>query len=169
MLKYAKPYEDRLRQLFDDIAFDDYYQFEQFMAYRETFKLPDDTYSENDFVSLHGNDVIGFIGYRIKRPENAVWGLQIVHFGGPEAPHKFIFGKDVYTAIDDIFRKYSFSKINFGVIVGNPIEKTYDKLIKQYNGQIVGTRKQDILLIDGKLYDVKEYELFAVDYFLRSY
>jgi hypothetical protein len=74
----------------------------------------------------------------------------------------------VITAIKDIFEKYRFNKLNFTVARGNPIEKTYDKLIKRYNGRIVGILEQEARLIDGRLYDVKEYELLADRYFGRN-
>jgi hypothetical protein len=168
MLEYAKKYESKLQELFFESSFDLFYKFEQFMAYREIFKVPDDTYNANHFVSTYQNNVIGLISYQIKRVENSIWGLQIIHFGGPKAPNLYIFGKDVFTAIRDVFEKYSFNKINFGVAVGNPIEKTYDKLVKWHGGRVVGIRKQHVKLLDGKLYDDKEYEILAADYFNRK-
>lgn len=129
MLEYAKKYEDRLREMFFDIAFDQFYRFEEY----------------------------------------AVYGLHIIHFGGSCASNRYVFGKDVMTAIRDIFEKYRFNKLNFTVVRGNPVEKTYDKLIKRYNGRIVGIKEQETKLIDGRLYDVKEYELLAERYFGRNY
>jgi hypothetical protein len=169
MLEYAKKYEAKLCQLFFDVAFDPFYQFEQLVAHRDTFKLPDDTWNANNFVSVYKENIIGMIGYQIKRNENAVYGLYIIHFGGKDAPYKYIFGKDVITGIKDIFEKYGFNKLNFDVVIGNPIVKTYDKLVKRYNGRIVGIRKQDTRLLDGKLYDTKEYEILADDYFNRRW
>jgi hypothetical protein len=67
-----------------------------------------------------------------------------------------------------MFEKYRFNKLNFTVVRGNPIEKTYDKLIKRYNGRIVGIKEQETKLIDGKLYDMKEYEILASHYFGRN-
>jgi hypothetical protein len=168
MLEYAKKYEDKLRELFLDIAFDPYYQFEQMSIYRETFKLPEDTRAANNFVSVYAGNILGAVGYQIRRAENDVYGLYIVHFGGPQASNRYIFGKDVITAVKDIFEKYRFNKLNFTVVRGNPIEKTYDKLIKRYNGRIVGVREQETRLIDGRLYDLKEYEILADRYFGRN-
>jgi hypothetical protein len=168
MLEYAKKYEDKLRELYLDIAFDPYYKFEQYTVYRETFKLPEDTWSANHFVSIHNKNILGMIGYQIKRTENIVQGLHIVHFGGPRAANPYTFGKDVITAIKDIFEKYHFNKLNFSVIRGNLIEKTYDKLIRKYNGRIVGIKEKETMLIDGRLYDVKEYEILADRYFGRN-
>jgi hypothetical protein len=167
MLENAKKYEEKLRQLFFDVAYDPFYQYEQFMSYREDFKLPEDTFNSHCFASVFRNEVIGMISYQIKRVENIAWGLRIIHFGGSKAL-PFPFGKDVMTAIKDIFEKYNFNKLGFGVAVGNPIEKTYDKLIKRYNGRIVGIREQEIKLLDGKLYDTKEYEILASNYFNRK-
>ncbi|MDR2551916.1 MAG: DUF1073 domain-containing protein [Treponema sp.] len=91
MLEYAKKHEDRLRQLFLDTAFDPYYQYEQFINYREVFELPKDAWQHYHFASVFNNDVQGFIAYNIKRAENSVWGLHIIHFGGPRAPNSYIF------------------------------------------------------------------------------
>ena len=165
MLENAKKYEDQLRQLFFDIAYDPFYKYEQFSAYSEVFKIPDTTFNSNHFVSVFNGKVIGYIEYQIKRPENSVWGLEVVHFGGKASGNSYIFGKDLFLAMKDIFEKFGFRKISFCVRVGNPVEKTYNKLIKRYNGHIVGVRKQEVRLMDGQLYDEKWYEIFASDYF----
>jgi len=167
MLEYAKKYEEQLRQLFFDIAFDPFYQFQQCSTNRGVFKLPEDTWENNHFVSMYDKEIIGFISYQIRRADNLIDGLHIVHFKCKK-PHNYIFGKDILTAIKDIFEKYGFNKINFCVVIGNPIEKTYDRLVKRYNGRIVGIKRQEVRLLDGKLYDMKEYEILAADYFMRK-
>ena len=176
MIDNAKKYEEKLRQLFLDVDFDPFYKYSDLAVYREPFKLPENTWDANCFVSVYndldfGITILGMIKYSINRLTNAVQSLYIVRFGGEKSktdPNSYIFGKDVMTVIKDIFEKYHFNKINFVVVIGNPIEKTYDKLIKRYNGRIVGVRKQDTKLIDNKLYDVKEYEILADDYFKRG-
>lgn len=168
MLECAKKHEDKLKQLFIDIAFDPFYQFEQYSVFRETFKLPEDTWNANHFVSVLNNEVIGMVSYQIKRIENAVSNLHIVHFGGRAAQNNYTFGKDAITAIRDIFEKFSFSKISFSVVIGNQAEKTYDRMVKRYNGCIVGIKKQEVKLLDGKLYDKKMYEILADDYFSQK-
>jgi hypothetical protein len=165
MLDYAKKYEAELVKLYYDIAFDPFYNFHQYDAYRGMLQLPDDTRNDNDFVSLLGKEILGYIHYSISRLNNAITSLSIVHFGGKDGKGSLVFGRDAMTATKDIFDKFGFNKINFCVVVGNPVEKTYDKLVKRYGGRIVGTYKQDTRLIDGKLYDVKHYEILAEDYF----
>ena len=83
---------------------------------------------------MHKNTVIGYISYSICRQNNSITGLEIINFSN----NKAVFGRDVITALKDIFEKYNFRKIKFCVVIGNPIEKTYDKLIKKYGGRIVG-------------------------------
>ena len=167
MLDSAKRYEEKLKQLFFDIEYDPYYFYSYYAAYREVFKIPDDTWQGNHFVSVHNGEIIGYIKYGIKRSEYSVDALYVVHFGGKTAPNGYIFCKDVITAIRDVFEKYGFNKVNFSVVIGNPIEKTYDKMITRYGGRIVGIRKSDLRLIDGKLYDSKEYEILSSEYFGR--
>jgi hypothetical protein len=55
--------------------------------------------------------------------------------------------------------------LSFDAIIENPIEKTYDKLVLKYGGKIVGIREKEINLVDGKYYDIKEYEILAEKYF----
>ena len=55
-------------------------------------------------------------------------------------------------------------KMEFSVVVGNPIEETYDKMIAQYGGQITGVKHKHVRLLDGNYYDYKEYEIFREDY-----
>lgn len=77
---------------------------------------------------------------------------------------KMTFGMDLGQVLQDIFEKYNFRKLDFCVVVGNPIEKSYDKMVKKYNGRIVGTFKDDVKLIDNKYYDIKYYEVTKENY-----
>jgi len=47
MLDYAKKYEEKLRQLFLDSDFDLFYKYSDLSNYRETFKLPENTWDDN--------------------------------------------------------------------------------------------------------------------------
>ena len=105
--------------------------------------------------------LIGYIAYNIARADNSAHSLSIMNF----SDNKVAFGMDLGQALKDIFEKYKFRKLNFTVVVGNPIEKSYDKMIKKYGGRIVGTYKSDVKLIDGEYYDKKSYEILADEYF----
>jgi hypothetical protein len=165
MLENAKKYEQELVKLHHEIAYDPFYFFQQRSVYRETFKLPEDTWNSHHFVSIVNGKIIGYISYGVRRTENAVEGLNIVHFGGKNAKGWVVFGRDVMTALKDVFEKFRFEEIIFLVIIGNPIEKTYDKLIMRYGGRIIGTYKNDTRTMDGVLRDLKTYEITADEYF----
>lgn len=77
---------------------------------------------------------------------------------------KLQFGKDLVQVIKDIFYKYNFRKLTFTVFVGNPIEKSYDKMVNKYGGRIVGIQKKHTRLQDGKYYDEKIYEIMREDF-----
>ena len=49
-------------------------------------------------------------------------------------------------AISDIFERFNFRKLSCAVVIGNPIEKTYDKLVPKYGGRIVGLEKEEVKL-----------------------
>jgi hypothetical protein len=50
------------------------------------------------------------------------------------------------------------------VVVGNPAERLYDRVINKYGGRIVGIKEKSTKLIDGLYYDVKLYEIFKEDF-----
>lgn len=160
MLDVALKYKDVLPNLFMDTWHQEKYKFYHYNSYRE-FQLKEDTWNAHEFVSVDKDgNVIGFIGYEVNRVATSVCGLGIINF----SDNKFTFGKDVIQAIKDIFEKYNFHKISFCVVIGNPIEKTYDKLVAKYGGRIVGIEKEHTVLYDHKFYDVKRYEILREDY-----
>ena len=162
LIEYAKNYEQELRNIFYSLYFDPFYKYIFLHPWRDDFELPISTYDYHSFVSLDKNQIIGFIAYNINRITDSVNRIQIVNFN---KKYSYIFGKDAIICIKNIFEKLNFRKINFDIIIGNPIEKTYDGLILRYGGRIVGVKKEEIKLIDGKYHDLKQYEILREDYF----
>ncbi|PTY93121.1 hypothetical protein B5V90_03045 [Heyndrickxia sporothermodurans] len=64
----------------------------------------------------------------------------------------------------DIFMKFHFRKLKFGVTIGNPAEKFYDKYLDKIGGRVVGIYKEEDILMDGNLYDFKAYEILDKDF-----
>ena len=62
------------------------------------------------------------------------------------------------------FEKFNFRKLNFSVVIGNPIEKSYDRMVKRFGGAICGYQRENVRLFDGKFYDEKLYEVLSEDY-----
>lgn len=161
MLEPAIKYKDQLEKLQYNIWFVDKYKYWNCSTYYNTLEIDTDTWNKHQFVSVKDGNVIGYISYCIARADNFVHSVSVMNF----SDDKITFGNDLKQAIKDIFERYKFRKISFFVIVGNPIEKSYDKMIKKYGGHIIGTYKKDVKLIDGEYYDKKLYELFADEYF----
>lgn len=161
MLEPAIKYRDQLENIQYDTWFNDKYKYWNSDIFYGSMQIDIDTWSRHQFVSVNNGVVLGYIEYSISRTNNSVLSLSIMNF----SDNKIVFGKDLIQALKDIFEKYKFRKMNFSVIIGNPIEKSYDRMIKKYGGRIVGTYKDDATLIDGKCYDRKLYEILASEYF----
>lgn len=161
MLEPAIKYKDQLEKLQYNTWFDDKYKYWNCAAYYESMQIDADTWSKHQFVSVLNGEVIGYIAYNILRSDNSASNLNIINF----SDNKTVFGIDLGSALKDIFERYKFRKLTFSVVVGNPIEKSYDKMIDKYGGRIVGVYKEDVKLIDGQYYDRKLYEILASEYF----
>ena len=161
MIDLAINHEDELRKKFRSTWFSEKYKFWTCTNYHEDFKLAESTWVDHQFVSLDSSGkVIGYISYSIDRADDLVYGLSIINF----TDNKVTFGIDVGNVIQDIFEKFHFRKLNFIVVVGNPIESTYDRMIEKYHGRIVGVQKKQVRLFDGRFYDKKLYEILLEDY-----
>lgn len=161
MLEPAIKYKEELEKLQYGIWFDEKYKYWNCDVYYDTLQIDTSTWNKHQFVSVVNGEIIGYIAYNIARADNSAHSLSIMNF----SDNKVAFGMDLGQALKDIFERYKFRKLNFTVVVGNPIEKSYDKMIKKYGGRIVGTYKSDVKLIDGEYYDKKSYEILADEYF----
>jgi len=160
MLDVAIKYKDILKIKMCDTWFNEKYKYWNYDVYYHDFEVKDESWNGHEFVSVKDGKVIGYIAYKINRTRNYCEGLSIVNL----TDDKLTFGVDLEQAIDDIFNKFTFHKLKFSVIVGNPIENSCDKIINKFGGRIVGIEKKDIRLIDGRLYDIKLYEIIKSDY-----
>ena len=161
MLDVALKHIDELKKLYINTWHQDKYKHYNYQCFWKMPTFDESTWDGHDFVSINKKgEIIGAIGYSINRPTESVCGLGIINF----TDDKITFGKDVLQAIKDIFEKYNFRKMSCCVVIGNPIEKTYDRLIPKYGGRIVGVEKEETKLCDNKYYDVKRYEILREDY-----
>lgn len=162
ILKLAYSYKDKLQTAYQNIVFQDKYKFFNYSTYWDyTLKLEESSWNSIEIVSVDNKDNIrGFLKAEISRTTEKVSSLVIINFYDVNV----VFAKDLYQFLIDLFEKHNFRKIEFTVIIGNPIEKMYDKYIQKYGGNIVGIRKATTKLQDNNYYDKKLYEIFKEDY-----
>ena len=164
MLVPAQLYTTQLKIKFWEVAYDEKYMFMN-DGYTIDYTSTNSTWVEHEFVSVNVNgELLGYIRYSINQRVNKIFGFCAINF----SDDKITFGIDLGKSIDDIFNKYKYNKLIFGVTIGNPVEKTYDKMVKRYNGRIIGIKKEDIKLIDGNIYDSKMYEILRKDYIIAT-
>lgn len=162
MLKNIYEYELELQDEYRKSILDPYFNFWAGSYWSEKLSIPDSTYSDLMFVSVgKNNKVFGYFKASIDRSANNVTRLGIMNF--TKNKMNMTFNRDFANFLDSLFSVYNLNKIVFTVVVGNPVEKMYDRYIKKYNGRIIGISKKDVF-INGKLYDNKYYEIFKEDY-----
>lgn len=165
MLDIAIRHKEELIERFRAVWFDEKYKFWNYSNFYEEWEVAESTLERHQFASLDSEGhVIGYIAYGIDRNNDYVYALNIINF----SDNRIAFGLDVGRALQDIFEKFHFRKLCFSVVVGNPIEKSYDKIIKKYGGRSVGIQRAHVKLMDGQFYDEKLYEVFAIDYFRKG-
>lgn len=162
MIDLAINHKEEINRLWRNCWFEEKYQFFNASNWYEDIVIDENSWNKHQFVSLDKNgNVLGFIDYKIDRNTNNVRGLRIINF----SDNKLIFGLDCGRIIYDIFEKFGYAKLTFSVIVGNPIEKTYDKFIKRYGGRIVGTFKNEVVCVNSTTYhDMKYYEILKSEF-----
>ena len=160
MLDVAQKYSDILKLKFANVLYDERYKFIN-RGWDSEYQPSKSTWETHEFVSLSKEgEVLGYIVYDIDRNTYNAHGLLAVNF----SDNKFTYGLDLKRVIKNIFCKFNFNKLSFIVFCGNPIEKSYDKMVTKYGGRIVGIRKQDVKLSDGEYYDTKMYEILREDF-----
>lgn len=161
MLDIAIKHSDELKEKLCGIWFENKYKYYNYNIDYEVFEPDKETWNNHQFVSLDNEgNVIGYISYSINRRTYNACGFGAINF----SDNKITFGMDLGQVLKDIFEKFKFNKLSFCVVINNPIEKSYDKMIKKYNGRIVGIEYKETKLMDGEYYDVKKYEILRDDY-----
>ena len=161
MLDVAIKHEEKLKNLFPSVWHNERYKFWMSGGWCDNFVAKKDTWNTHEFVSLDSaGNILGYIAYDFDRNTQNISGLSVLNF----TENQFVFGRDLFQALKDIFEKYHFRKIDFSVVCGNPIEKSYDRLVERFGGRVVGVYKEHCRLMDGNYYDLKLYEVLKADY-----
>lgn len=156
MIDIAVKHEQALRELFFMTWHNEKYKFWLNGSWSDQYEVARNTWDKHEFVSLNSRSrVIGYIAYYIDRDARNVSGISVINF----SDNKIVFGRDLFKTVSDIFTKFDFNKIEFDVVCGNPVERSYDRLVSRFGGRVVGVKKDHCRLVDGKYYDLKMYEI----------
>ena len=158
MLALAIQYAPQLQECYQNTLTDEKYRHYMHGTRRYFIPIePDDT-NKLQYVSLgaYGN-IIGFFECNLNRDTMTAYEITAIRFTPEYEPE---FAADMYRfVVDVIFQQYGMQRVIYNVIKGNEAEKLYDRICERYGGSIVGTFTNEVRLFDGKLYDVKYYEM----------
>ena len=161
MLDNARKYVEELRNKLIDAWYDERYKYYFVGNWHKEYSPPQDDWEEMCFVSLDKDgNILGLISYRLDRNISSAYDFGAINL----SDNKSVFGMDLYRVIDNIFCKFNMQRIEFNVVCGNPIEKSYDKMVTKCGGRIIGTRRRAAKLLDNQVYDDKLYEILKEDY-----
>ncbi len=117
-----------------------------------------DTWNNIQMVSVddEGN-VHGYFCVGVDEMLSRLYNLSVINYG-PKCD--IVFSKDFYQFLKFLFVDRGFHKLEWTVVIGNPIEKMYDRFCKKAGGNIIGISHDSTILRDRKPYNQKHYEVF---------
>lgn len=165
MLKNAMLYQEQLKRKMWEIWYDPKYQYYYGGDQRWTPQMSECDYDSRTihraFVSVDPEDnVVGYIAFSWDSDLRMASSFGIMNFTDDIA----IFGHDLKEAMTFIFETCQANVLEFAVVRGNPIEKSYDRIATKYGGRIVGIRTARARDMAGNLCDDKLYEITREGY-----
>lgn len=158
MLEYSFGHEQEITREFQKIAYDEHWKYYWGSGVPQV--SPYEVSKDSNVISMVsiGTDgkILGILEYCIDDKIRSVSNLWVCSFSKET---NIVFSRDFHKFWTDIFKVHKLNKVNWYVVIGNPIEQSYDKLVKRYGGRIVGTFDDDVMTYDGQLLPRKYYEL----------
>lgn len=134
MLKPAILYKEELTKLFaEQLYTDDYFYF---TGYVHTNCLPDIHTEENlyQYAIIDNERVVGFLSYIIWEATDTAMNFALYSFERGNT----IVGRDVYTKLRELINTHR--RVEWRMVGGNPVEKTYNKFCSKHGGNHVVLR-----------------------------
>lgn len=159
-LALAIQYAPQLQERYQSTLLNEKYRFYWNGSNRSYFiPLEQDDNWKLQYVSVGAcGNVLGYFECMLNQNTMTAYNVATMRFTPEYEPE---FAADMFRfVIELLFKQYGIKRIVFNVIVGNPVEQLYDRLCEKYGGRVIGTFTQEVRLHDGKLYDVKYYEMF---------
>jgi hypothetical protein len=158
MLALAIQHAPQLQECYQRTLTDEKYRYYMHGTRRYFIPIESDDSNKLQYVSLgvYGN-VLGLFECILNRETMTAYEITAIKFTPEYEPE---FTADMYHfVVDVIFQQYGMNRVIYNVIKGNKAEKLYDRICERYGGSIIGTFTNEVRLYDGKLYDVKYYEM----------
>lgn len=163
----AKLYEEQIKRKMWEIWYDERYQYYFGGNWRSDFSLTDNPgdYQKYAFAVLNNNDeLIGCIKYSVDNEMRVAQWFGAINF----SEDKLTFGKALRQVIEDCFLKFGMEVVEWNVICGNPVERSYDRMCERLGGRIIGIRRNRAKDMAGNVHDDKSYEILRED-FLQAF
>lgn len=163
MLKRALLYKDSLNKKYIE-AWDNIKNKYYFIEWYNLPKLEEDNWNKDQFVSINENyDITGYIQGNHNQGAHGIDSISIIALS-EDLSDRLILLYDLQKLIHDYFYIYNYNRISFVVYIGNPVEKFYDKFVAACGGKVCAYLRQCDKSLDGKLLDLKRYEILADEY-----
>lgn len=161
MLEPAIKHAEKIKEAYVGKLLDPAYRWE-YIGPGRVWEEPSLNFDEfHHYASVLDGQVLGEIGYAVDHECRKGQQVYAAHFS---LDNGLVFMRDLIQAFRDAFDKYGLNKLSFCVIIGNPAERQWDRLVSLFGGRVVGVKRDEALLEDHRLYDVKEYEVLAKHY-----
>lgn len=167
MLKPALLYKEELEKKFAETFYNLKYQYFYHGTANNIPEIPNSNKDFHCFASVNDKgEVLGYVSYGVDWESMCNVGFGAISFteGGSVE-----YANDLRQAIDDIFCKYNFNRIEWWAYADNPAIRGYKSFIKRYGGKEAGYLRQNVKLMDGKLHDTIIFEVMRDDYLAARY
>lgn len=157
MLAFAMDYEDALRKT-DRANWMNPNTKWYYGGWETEIVVDKNTWNNIQMVSVDKEDnVHGYFSVAVDETLNRLASMSVINYG-PKCD--LVFSKDFYQFLKYLFVDRGFHKLEWTVVIGNPIEKMYDRFCKKAGGNIIGISHDSAMLRDRRPYDQKHYEVF---------
>ena len=161
MIKPAKIYETELNTKLQGTMLDPYYKWWH-MTYKDAIITVESTFwSKTQIVGVHDGKVTSYFSAIWDRPGNYVDNFICANFC---RDHKVWFAADMKAVFNYLINEENAKKIRWVCVKNNPINKSYEKLVKKFGGRIIGTERYGAHCC-GHNYDLVYYE-WINDYYV---
>ena len=159
MLAFALDYEDALRRTDRANWMNPNAKWYYVGGWEKEIVIDKDTWDKIQMISVDSEGIIhGYFTVDVNEMLNRLHSMAVINYG---SKCDIVFSKDFYQFLKYLFVDKCFHKLEWTVVIGNPIEKMYDRFCKKAGGNIIGISHDSIMLRDRKPYNLKHYEVFS--------